>query len=186
MRVITGSARGRALKAPPGLATRPMLDAQKQMLFNVLGERASSSQGVYDVFAGSGALGIEALSRGAARATFVERGRAAAACVAENVAKCGFADRADLVNADAFRLDYARLKHDADLVFLDPPFPLFDGAPAHLEALLAAVAATPRIPPGACVMWRMPEEAKPVRVPAGLTEIDRRETGRSVILLYEK
>ncbi|HYC78172.1 MAG TPA: RsmD family RNA methyltransferase [Planctomycetota bacterium] len=186
MRIITGSAKGRTLKAPPGLGTRPILDAQKQKLFDVLGARAASETGVYDVFAGSGGLGLEALSRGAARATFVERGRAALACLRDNIARCGFADAASVVPADAFRLDYGRLSHDADLVFFDPPFPLFEEAPDHLAGLLAAVVGTPRVPPGATVVWRMPEEAAATAVPRGLTEIDRREAGRSVILLYEK
>jgi 16S rRNA (guanine966-N2)-methyltransferase len=186
MRVITGAARGRVLKAPAGLSTRPMLDAQKQMLFNVLGARAASATGVYDVFAGSGALGIEALSRGATQATFVERGRSALACVADNVARCGFSERAHLVNADAFRLDYARLRHPADLVFFDPPFPLFTTGPEHLARLLAAAAEAPQVLPGAWIMWRMPEEVAEVPLPPVLVPFDRRIAGRSVLILLEK
>lgn len=163
-----------------------MLDAQKQTLFNVLAGLVGDVEGVYDVFAGSGALGLEALSRGAGRATFVERGRAALGCVRDNVQACGFADRATLVDADAFRLDYARLAHDADLVFFDPPFPLFTTAPDRLSALLAAAVATPRVRPGAVVMWRTPDDVPPTTIPPGLTEIDRREIGRSVLLLFEK
>jgi 16S rRNA (guanine(966)-N(2))-methyltransferase RsmD len=186
MRIITGLAKGRKLKAPPGLSTRPMLDAQKQMLFSVLGARAASDVGVYDIFAGSGALGLEALSRGARAATFVERGRAALACVRENVEHCGLGERARLVDADAFKLDYGRLEHDADLVFFDPPFPLFERAPAHLAGLLRAAAAAPQVVPGAWLMWRMPIEARPVEVPEEWREFDRREAGRSILFLYRK
>jgi len=186
MRIITGSAKGRKLKAPEGLGTRPMLDAQKQMLFNVLGGRAASDVGVYDIFAGSGALGLEALSRGARAATFVERGRSAMACVRANVEHCGLAERARLVDADAFKLDYERLEHDADLVFFDPPFPLFAKSPDYLASLLRAATAAPRVLPGAIVMWRMPLEATPTVVPDGLAEIDRRESGRSILILYSK
>ena len=80
MRIITGSARGRRLVCPDGLGTRPILDAQKQALFNVLGSRVDVD-GVMDIFAGSGGLGLEALSRGARRAVFVEKGRAALDCL---------------------------------------------------------------------------------------------------------
>lgn len=186
MRVTTGSAKGRALKAPAGLGTRPMLDAQKQMLFNVLGGRVAASRGVFDLFAGSGALGLEALSRGAARAVFVERGREARACVVENVAKCGFDDRARVVSADVFRLDYGRLGLEADLIFCDPPFPLFAEAPARLARLLEDLAATPAAVPGAVLMWRMPEEAAAIPAPPAWVAFDRRVAGRSILLLYEK
>ena len=186
MRIITGSAKGRKLKAPEGLGTRPMLDAQKQMLFNVLGPKAASEVGVYDIFAGSGALGLEALSRGARAATFVERGRTAMACVRANVEHCGLAERARLVDADAFKLDYERLEHDADLVFFDPPFPLFERSPEYLASLLRAAVSAPQVLNGAVVMWRMPLEARPTAVPEGLTEFDRRESGRSILILYAK
>jgi 16S rRNA (guanine966-N2)-methyltransferase len=163
-----------------------MLDAQKQRLFDVLGDRASDATGVYDVFAGSGGLGLEALSRGALRATFVERGRSAAACVRENVARCGFSEQAVVLDADAFKLDYARLTHDADLVFFDPPFPLFESSPEYLDGLLLAAAATPRVLPEATLMWRAPEEAPPLSPPSGLRVVDRRVAGRSVLYLLSK
>jgi 16S rRNA (guanine(966)-N(2))-methyltransferase RsmD len=176
MRVITGIARGRKLVAPAGLVTRPMLDAQKEMLFNVLGEKAAA-RGVYDLFAGSGALGIESLSRGAETATFVERDRRVADCLRRNVEHCGFSGQAQVVLADAFRLDYARLAHDAELVFVDPPFPLFARAPERLARVLDAIIATERVPPGA---------VETPQFPPGFEVIDRRGAGSSTIFLLAK
>jgi 16S rRNA (guanine966-N2)-methyltransferase len=185
LRVITGTARGRRLRAPAGLATRPILDRQKQRLFDVLGGRVEVP-GVYDLFAGSGGLGIEALSRGAGRATFVEQHRAALECLRANVAACRFEARAEIVAADALRFDFARCRHDASLVFADPPFPFFADRRRALAALLATLAATPRVTAGAILVWRIPAKAENVAVPEAFVEIDRREAGTSVLLLYAK
>lgn len=185
MRIITGTARGRKLRAPAGLATRPILDRQKQMLFDVLGARVEVG-GALDLFAGSGGLGLEALSRGAGRATFVEQDRAALDALRANVAACRFEDRAHVVAGDALRFDPARLRHDVQLVFVDPPFPFVERRRAELARLLARLVAAPRVSAGALVVWRIPARAENVTMPAGLVEVDRRDAGRSVIVLYEK
>ena len=185
MRIITGTARGRKLRAPAGLTTRPILDRQKQMLFDVLGARVEVD-GVLDLFAGSGGLGLEALSRGAARATFVEQDRAALDALRANVAACRFDDRAQVVAGDALRFDPGRLRHDVGLVFVDPPFPFVERRRAELTRLLGRLVAAPQVPVGALVVWRIPSKAENVTMPAGLVEVDRRDGGRSVIVLYEK
>lgn len=185
MRIITGSARGRRLRTPAGLATRPMLDAQKQRLFDVLGHRVEVG-GVWDVFAGSGALGLEALSRGAACCTFVEHDRRAIACLRANIDACRVEARTRVLAVDAFRLDAGRLEHDAGLVFVDPPFPCFADRRAPLARLLAALTASPRLSTGATVVWRAPAKAEPITAPAGLVEVDRRAAGRSVLHFYER
>ncbi len=185
MRIITGTARGRRLRAPAGLSTRPILDRQKQMLFDVLGARVEVP-GVLDLFAGSGGLGLEALSRGAGQATFVEEDRGALDALRANVAACRFDDRAHVVAGDALRFDVARLRHDVALAFVDPPFPLVERRRAELERLLSRLTAAPRVAAGALVVWRIPSRAENVTVPAALVEIDRRDAGRSVIVLYEK
>src|SRR3990172_1727686 len=95
MRVIAGSAKGRRLAASRGLAVRPTSDKVKGAIFSVLGSRFHiESAQLLDVFAGSGALGIEALSRGARTVTFVEHSAAAARVLRENLHRCGFSDRA--------------------------------------------------------------------------------------------
>ncbi|HSW48805.1 MAG TPA: 16S rRNA (guanine(966)-N(2))-methyltransferase RsmD [Bryobacteraceae bacterium] len=120
MRVIGGEFRSRRLKALPGNAVRPTPDRLREALFNVLAPRLEGRT-FLDAYAGSGAVGIEALSRGAARAVFLERHRPAALLIEQNLASIGARSRALVVCAPA-------LKHlervAADIVFLDPPYNL--------------------------------------------------------------
>lgn len=128
MRVIAGRLRGRLLSAPVGRTTRPITDRVKETLFNILGSRYAvpgelPAVDVLDLFAGSGGLGIEALSRGAARCTFVERDKAALAALRANINALGLGACARVVVDDAWRL---RLLPDVrrwGLIFADPPFP---------------------------------------------------------------
>ena len=119
MRVITGSARGRRLKELEGMETRPTTDRVKEGLFNVL-QFDIEGRRVLDLFAGTGQLGIEALSRGAAEAVFVDRRPDAVRLVQENLALCGFTDRARVKSGDA--LAYLKSGEKFDLIFLDPPY----------------------------------------------------------------
>lgn len=119
MRVITGTAGGTSLKAPDGMQTRPTADKVKQALFNIIQFEIVGD--VLDLFAGSGQLGIEALSRGARSAVFVDAGRQAISVVRENLAKTHLSDR-----AECFQTDYAsylkRCRRKFHLIFLDPPY----------------------------------------------------------------
>jgi len=118
MRIVAGQFRGRRLQAPHGTSVRPTSDRVREALFSILGD--ISGLRVLDLFAGSGALGIEALSRGAASATLVENDRAAVDALRANLAPLGAAN-AQVVRADALRwLDGRRGPYD--LVFLDPPY----------------------------------------------------------------
>ena len=120
MRVITGSARGRRLKELEGQETRPTTDRVKESIFNIIQFDVEGSR-VLDLFAGTGQLGIEALSRGAAAAVFVEQRRDAAALVRENLKITGLTDRARVVNGEA--LSYlASAGEKFDIIFLDPPY----------------------------------------------------------------
>jgi 16S rRNA (guanine966-N2)-methyltransferase len=137
VRVVAGSARGRRLVAPPGDATRPTSDRVREAVFNALWSRdAVADATVLDLFAGSGALGIEALSRGAAHATFVDDDARARKAIAENLATTGLADRATIVAAkiERFVADGVRF----DLVFCDPPY-AFDDWAALLGRLDAGI-----------------------------------------------
>ncbi len=118
MRVIAGEYRGRRLKVPPGVRTRPTADRVRESLFSILGDIAGLR--VLDLFAGSGALGIEALSRGAASAVFVERDRAAAALVQANLDALGLADRGRVVRLDVLR--WLEAGSPVDVAFADPPY----------------------------------------------------------------
>jgi 16S rRNA (guanine966-N2)-methyltransferase len=122
LRVIAGSAKGMKLKAPRGFKTRPTSDRVKEALFNLLSPHIINST-FFDLYAGSGAIGIEALSRGATCSVFVERDRTSLLLIKDNLAKAGFMDRAILYGADV-KQTMNRLPGDekADIVFLDPPY----------------------------------------------------------------
>lgn len=123
MRIVGGIYRGRTLITPAGEATRPTSDRAREAVFNVL-EHAAWSPGVrerraIDLFAGSGALGLEALSRGAAQATFMENDRSSLATLRANIAACGAQDRCRVLAVDVLT---APLGSPSGLVFLDPPY----------------------------------------------------------------
>jgi 16S rRNA (guanine966-N2)-methyltransferase len=162
MRIVAGLWRGRPLAAPPGAATRPTADRVRQALFDMLlhapwgGRETVASARVLDVFAGTGAFGLEALSRGALHATFVERSHAALAALHANIAACQARDRTTVLPIDALAVPPGE---PADLVFLDPPYRagLVPRAVAHLHAvgrlarhtLLVAETARDEPPPAA-------------------------------------
>ena len=121
MRVIAGSARGLRLAAPKDPRTRPISDKVKESLFGVIGSRVVGAR-VLDLYAGSGAIGIEALSRGASLATFVERGRPTVAVIRENLERTGLAERAEIhaVSVESF---LGRATEGSwDIAVLDPPY----------------------------------------------------------------
>lgn len=121
MRIIAGSARRIQLEVASDSTTRPFLELARGALFNALGERSADAR-VLDLYAGSGALGLEALSRGAAFCLFVERDPRACRALERNIAKCGMAGRARIVRDDVGRA-VRGLDESFNLVFLDPPFP---------------------------------------------------------------
>lgn len=149
MRVIAGSARGTPLVAPGGTDTRPTQDKVKESLFNMLqGETAEAE--VLDLFAGSGALGLEAISRGAARAVLVDRSREARQCICRNVEKLRFSQRVQTIFSDweqaveRLRLEGRRF----DLVFLDPPYRM-----EELGPLCDRLASLGLLAEGATLAW---------------------------------
>ncbi len=120
MRVISGSARGLKLSSPDGLDTRPTTDRVKESIFNII-QNYIPCHNVLDLFAGSGALGIEALSRGSKRCTFVENNLQSFDTIKTNIEKARLTERAELLKKDAFDfLDLCRTKYD--IIFLDPPY----------------------------------------------------------------
>lgn len=123
MRVIAGEHRGRRLAAVPGKGTRPTSDKVKESIFNMIGPYFDGGWAL-DLYAGTGGLGIEALSRGAERAVFVERDTKAFAVVKQNVTACRLENQAELYRSDADRIIHTLAKRNIafDLVFLDPPY----------------------------------------------------------------
>ena len=124
MRIVAGTFRGRPLVAPKGHLTRPTADRARQAIFNILEHAAWAPElngaRVIDLFAGTGAIACEALSRGAAHATLIEQDRAALACARANLAALGLAERASVLQADATSLP--RATQPASFAYLDPPY----------------------------------------------------------------
>ena len=184
LRIIGGVWRGRGIAVPPE-GVRPTSDRAREAVFNRLihgfseyGFRLPGAQ-VADVFAGSGALGLEALSRGAAAATFVERDTATAALIKRNIGTLGAEDRAAVIGADATALP--RAHKPCDLVLLDAPYE------EHVtSAALASLARQGWLKPNALIVAETGDGA-PQPAADGFKMIDRRDYGRAVIwfLLFQ-
>jgi 16S rRNA (guanine966-N2)-methyltransferase len=179
MRIVGGELRGRTLHAVRGRATRPTADRVRQSLFDRLGQRCDGLR-VLDLYAGTGALGFEALSRGAAHATLVEADAKAAQVIARNAAELGCADRCTVVRAEVERA-LRQLPGPYDLVFSDPPYAL-RAAQATLDALAAAGLVAPQ---GRVVLERDRREPPPVP-PDGFTVEDERRHGDTLVLLARR
>ncbi len=137
VRIVAGSARGRRLVVPDGTSTRPTTDRVREATFNALFSLGVIEDATFvDLFAGSGALGLEALSRGAAHATFVERDRSALTALRTNISTLGFDDQATIVASDSVRWIATAGHHD--VVLADPPYG-FDSWPQLLATVEADV-----------------------------------------------
>jgi 16S rRNA (guanine966-N2)-methyltransferase len=174
MRVIAGSHRGRTLYAPRGRATRPTSDRVREAVFSILGEIGGTT--VLDLFAGSGALAIEALSRGASGATLVDSSQAAIEAIRRNLDALGI--DAEVVRADALAWceQAKRRARQYDLVFLDPPYRHGSPLGARLTAALSGL-----LTPGARVVAESDR-----RQPLGLElpMLDERRYGDTLIQIY--
>lgn len=147
MRIIAGSARRVELAVAEGSTTRPFLELARGALFNSLGDSVTGAK-VLDLYAGSGALGLEAVSRGARACAFVERDRRAITALKDNIANCGFGKRTRIIQSDVLTAagspDIARIAWD--IIFVDPPFPdanawARDGGGAELMQTLSKILA---------------------------------------------
>ena len=183
MRIVAGRFRGRALKAPAGLATRPTAERAREALFNVL-THAPWSPGlegrrVLDLFSGSGALGLEALSRGGAFALFVETDAAARGALRDNIEALGLFGETRLHRRDATDLGAkpAGLGAPFDLVFLDPPYRQGLG-----ERAMAGLAPGRWIAPGALVVFEHGADEAPA--PEGFELIERRLYGAAGVSFF--
>ncbi len=168
MRVVAGEAKGRRLISPPAAVTRAATERIRESLFAII-EPVIGDSRVLDLFAGAGSLGIEALSRGAARATFVERDRTALAAIRANVAATGMGDRARVVAANVLAFLGGGTGGPFDLVFCDPPFSeveLLSATLAH-EGLRASLA------PDALVVARVLRKHRPTLPDGARIERDK-------------
>jgi 16S rRNA (guanine966-N2)-methyltransferase len=172
VRVVAGSVRGRRISAPPGTDTRPTTDRVREAMFNALGSLgAVDGAVVVDLFAGSGALGIEALSRGAASAHFVESDRRAVAVIEENLTTLGLDDRGVVLRRPVeAALD--DLPVPLDLVLADPPYD-FDGWATLLDQV------APRLADDGLVVI---ESGRAIDLPPGWERVRERTYGGTVVL----
>lgn len=181
IRVIGGTAKGRRLKLVPGDTTRPVMDRVKEALFNILGTGLRDAS-FLDLFAGTGSVGIEALSRGAASALFIDSDRIAIRTIHENLALTGLADRATVLRISAF--DYLRRRQPRafDYVYIAPPqyktlwkdaLLLLDEQPHHLN------------PDGVVIVQIDPSEQQPVALNS-LQAYDERRYGKTLLWFFER
>lgn len=175
VRVAGGSARGVPLAEPKGVRLRPTSGLVREAMFNILGDRARGAR-VLDLYAGTGALGIEALSRGAAHATFVEAEGACTAAILQSLSRTGLAACATVLRG---RLPGAlgQLEGHFDLIFIDPPY----DDPAREEVLLGSVRL---LAPDGLIVFEHASRYNPPGRPAGLQLLERRTYGDTAIALY--
>jgi 16S rRNA (guanine966-N2)-methyltransferase len=177
MRVIAGSAKGQRLKSPV-TGTRPMMDRMKESVFSALGEIQDIQ--VLDLYAGSGSLGLEALSRGAKRAVFVENAREAILKLEQNVESTGLTDRSDVTWIDVKAMLMRPSDERFDLIFLDPPYNMPAGSVrADCEAIVMQGFLSDA---GRLVVHRPQKESK--LVPLGLKLSWEREFGQSRVYVF--
>ena len=180
MRIVGGEARGRALRAVDGEATRPTADRVRQSLFDRLGQRCDGLA-VLDLYAGTGALGLEALSRGAARATLIDQARAACAVIEGNAKTLGYLGRCRVLRGELPRaLEALAARGETfELIFSDPPYALSAAQPT-LDALARLHLLAPE---GRAVLERGKREAAP-RAPAGFSLLDDRAYGETCVSIF--
>jgi len=179
LRIVGGAWRGRKIPVPAGPPLRPTAERAREAIFNrlihaeaALGVRLRGAR-IADLFAGTGALGLEALSRGAGAAVFVERDAAAVRALRDALRTLGAEDRGDVLQADAAALPPA--PHPVDIVLMDPPY----GEPV-LTPTLRALTARGWVGPGALIVAEL-EAGGALELPAGFGLIDRRRYGRAEI-----
>ncbi len=178
MRIIAGRWRGRAIEAPPGSVTRPTADRVRETLFSMLASRLGTFEDlrIADLFAGSGALGLEALSRGAASATFVESDAEAAAAVKRNAERLGASDKVRIIRGSALALPRSE---PFDLIFADPPYASGSGS-----AAVRAIRAAGWLAGGG---WLVIETERGERVEPGELTLDvERDVGRARLTILRR
>jgi 16S rRNA (guanine966-N2)-methyltransferase len=187
MRVTGGLDRGRRIKAPRGLRTRPTAAKVREAIFNILGPPPEG--GVLDLFAGTGALGLEALSRGAGRVVFVERDRHAVTVLRQNLKELGCEDRAQVIAADVTtglrRLAAATpAEPPFSWVFMDPPYAKGSAGNTGTEAILGELSEKDLLAGCAVVIVEHDKRHRPPVSIGGLFLTDRREYGETELSFY--
>ena len=181
LRVIAGSARGRKLKSVPGDTTRPVMDRVKEALFNILAGDVVDSNW-WDLFGGTGAIGIEALSRGAAFVRFSDLNRAPIETIRENVEHCGFSKQAEIRKGDAFSMLSAQPDRRFEFIYIAPPqyHEMWSRALKLADANIGWLTDE-----GTVIVQIDPLEYKPVEL-THLEETEQRKYGSTLIVFYDR
>ena len=185
LRITGGEHRGRRVAVPPVEATRPLLERAREGLMSHLAPQIPGAR-VWDVFAGSGILGLEVLSRGAAEVLAVERSARAATALQEAARSLGYADRLRVLRLDAFRLPCLE-EEDPDLLFLDPPYASFreaGSARARVWDLFCRLAG--RLRPGGCAVIHTPRGILREDEEACLPGLERRDYGSTSLYWWHR
>jgi len=181
LRVISGTARGRKLKSVPGDTTRPVMDRVKEALFNILADDVVDSNW-WDLFGGTGAIGIEALSRGAAFVRFSDLNRAPVDTIKENVEHCGFSKQAEVRKGDAFSMLSAQTDRKFEYIYIAPP-------QYHEMWVKALKLADENInwltDDGTVIVQIDPTEYQEVEL-KNLEEAEQRKYGSTLIIFYDR
>ena len=177
MRVIVGKAKGKALASVPGKGTRPITDRVKTALFDILAGWVEETR-ILDLFAGTGSVGIEFLSRGASEVVFVERSPAAIRTVRENLRRTGLEAGSQVIRTDAFRY-LARTTVRFDLIYVAPP--QYEGI--WKDALRAIEESDCLVPDGEIIVQIHPKEFEPLEL-ARLTLLEQRRYGSTLLCFY--
>lgn len=181
MRVATGEAKGRRLKGPVDKGTRPIIDRVKQAIFNILSTRVEDAR-FLDLFAGTGSVGIEALSRGAAHATFIELNHKMLQIVRENLRITGLSDRAETLHADAFK--FLQAPHTPyEIIYVAPP--QYQDMAAKTLSLLDR---SPLVAGDGVVVVQIYPKERPGVTSVPLTRLalsDERRYGSTLVMFYE-
>jgi 16S rRNA (guanine966-N2)-methyltransferase len=181
MRIVAGIAKGRTLIAPKGLDVRPTNDRVREALFSSIGQRVVGAE-VLDLFAGSGALGLEALSRGATSAVFVERSKKAIKYLTQNIDNCGFKPSSRLMARDSIAAlgQLEREIHCFGIVFLDPPYmgPLLNRA-------LSAIAESKMVSDDTLIVAEHRIDSPPI-APKGLMIASQKRYGKTILSFVQR
>lgn len=181
MRIVAGAAKGRKIEAPKGMDVRPTTDRVREALFSAIAFRIHNNR-VLDLFAGTGALGLEALSRGAATAVFADRSRQSIEIIRRNIALCGFQARSTVWERDA-ATTVNRLKAEGrqfDLVFLDPPY-----ESVLLEQSLVALDEAALVAEDGLILAEHPAN-RPPRLPPGLSIASTKRYGKTLLSFVKR
>jgi len=181
LRVIAGKAKGRRLKSVPGETTRPVTDRVKESLFNILAGDVVDSHW-WDVFAGTGAIGIEALSRGASFIRFTDLNRAPIETIRSNVEHCGFAKQAEIQRGDAFTLLSKGADAQFEYIYIAPPqyHEMWEKALERIDENIGWLTDD-----GSVIVQIDPKEYKPLALEQ-LEEVEQRKYGSTLLVFYQR